>query len=238
VDVVKLGDPAQPLKGIVTTFLPTYEVIQQTVQLGANLLIPHEPLFYNHPDHTDWLQDDSVYKAKRHLVENSGLVIWRFHDYVHSMKPDPISVGTLQALGWESYSRLPDRTCQIPPMKLGDLVDYVKAKLGIQTLRYIGDPNQMCQTVAVMPGFHPVQMHTEILRQPNVDALICGEIHEWETSEYTRDALRLGQHKALIVTGHAASEEFGMRGIIPWLQGLLPGVPIQFIPMVNAFRYQ
>ena len=50
VDTVKIGDPAQPLTGIVTTFLATVEVIEQASQLGANLIITHEPIFYNHRD--------------------------------------------------------------------------------------------------------------------------------------------------------------------------------------------
>ena len=55
VDTVKIGDPTQPLTGIVTTFLATVEVIEQAAQLGANLIITHEPIFYNHRDETDWL---------------------------------------------------------------------------------------------------------------------------------------------------------------------------------------
>lgn len=67
--------------------------------------------------------------------------------------------------------------------------------------------------------------------------LICGEIHEWETSEFARDALRLKHNKALIVIGHAASEESGIRGVIPWLQMHLPDVPIHFVSTNNPFEY-
>lgn len=69
-----------------------------------------------------------------------------------------------------------------------------------------------------------------------MDALIVGEIHEWETSEYARDALQLGYKKGLIVTGHAASEEPGMRWIIPWLQERLPGIPIHFVATGSPFQ--
>src|ERR1041384_7394424 len=81
VDTVKLGDPSQPITGIITTFLATYEVIEKAVELKANLIIAHEPTFYNHADKTDWLQNNAAYQAKRRLVEENGLVIWRFHDY-------------------------------------------------------------------------------------------------------------------------------------------------------------
>ena len=35
VDVIKAGDPSQPVTGIVTTFLATHEVLQRAVDLGA-----------------------------------------------------------------------------------------------------------------------------------------------------------------------------------------------------------
>jgi hypothetical protein len=38
------------------------------------------------------------------------------------------------------------------------------------------------------------------------------------------------------VLGHAASEEPGMRAIIPWLQARIPGVPITFVPTGRLLR--
>src|SRR4051812_25027079 len=89
VDTVKLGDTRQPLKRVAVTFLASIEVIEQAAALGANLLITHEPTFYNHPDQTDWLAGNPVYAAKRQAAEAAGLVIWRFHDTLHSLRPDP-----------------------------------------------------------------------------------------------------------------------------------------------------
>jgi putative NIF3 family GTP cyclohydrolase 1 type 2 len=237
VDTIKLGNPSQPVTGIITTFLATHEVIEKAVHLNANLIIAHEPIFYNHLDKTDWLHNDPVYNAKRAFVEANGLVVWRFHDYMHSLKPDPVFVGMLQTLAWESYFQPQQRVCQIPPLKLSELVNHVKTKLNIQTLRAVGNLDMTCQTVALLPGFPPAAFHIEALGQSEIDVLICGEIHEWETSEYVRDAIRLRHNKALIVTGHAASEEPGMRGIIPWLQERLPGVSIHFVPTGNPFQY-
>ena len=39
VDTVKMGDPTQPLTGIVTTFLATQAVIAHAAAAGANLII-------------------------------------------------------------------------------------------------------------------------------------------------------------------------------------------------------
>jgi len=66
--------------------------------------------------------------------------------------------------------------------------------------------------------------------------LVAGKIHEWETSEYARDASHLGFNKGLIVIGHLASEEPGMKWMIPWLQERLPGTVIHFVLTGTAFH--
>jgi putative NIF3 family GTP cyclohydrolase 1 type 2 len=235
VDTVKIGDPTQPLTGIAITFLASYEVIQQAAQLGANLIITHEPTFYGHLDDTDWLKEDPVYAAKRQLIEQHNLVIWRFHDYLHSIPPDATLVGLLRELEWEPYLQT-DFQCRIPPMTLGQLVAHLKARLGVESMRVVGDSDLRCEYVCVLPGFIGREVQIGVLGRPEVNVVIVGEIHEWETSEYARDAVSLGQSKALIVLGHAASEEPGMRAIIPWLQERIPGVPITFVPTGRLLR--
>jgi putative NIF3 family GTP cyclohydrolase 1 type 2 len=237
VDIVKAGDASQEITGIAVAFLATSEVITKAVQLGANLIITHEPIFYNHLDATDWLAEHPSYQAKRQLIDKSGVVIWRFHDYLHSLPPDSTVMGLLKALKWESYG-LPDQPflCNIPPMTLLALAEWVKQRLGLPTVRVVGDLETSCKTIGVLPGFPPAEMQIGVLGHPDVDVLITGEIHEWETSEYVQDAAYLGYKKGLIVTGHLASEEPGMKWIIPWLQERLPGIVISFVPTGHAFH--
>jgi putative NIF3 family GTP cyclohydrolase 1 type 2 len=237
VDTVKVGDPSQEITGVAIAFLATSEVIEKAVQLGANLVITHEPIFYNHLDATDWLARHPTYQAKRRLIEKSGVVVWRFHDYLHSLPPDSTLMGLRKELGWEAYA-LPEQPflCTIPPMTLLALAEWVKGRLGLGAVRVVGDLEQPCETIGLLPGFPPAEMQMGVLGHPSVDVLIAGEIHEWETSEYVRDAAHLGYKKGLIVTGHLASEEPGMKWIIPWLQERLPGIVIRFVPTGIAFH--
>lgn len=237
VDTIKIGDASRPLKSAAITFLATTSVIQKAAQIGVDLLITHEPTFYNHLDKTDWLADQPVYAAKRQLLEQSNLVVWRFHDYLHSIQPDRTLVGLIQTLGWREYA-LPDSpfVCRIPPLTLADLQQLVKDKLGAKAPRLIGDPTMVCQGIGLLPGFPPTDFQIGVLGRPDVDVLLAGEIHEWETTEFTRDANLLGFKKGLIVFGHAASEEPGMRAIMPWIEERLPGVPLTYIPTGSAFN--
>lgn len=237
VDTVKTGDAEQPLRGVVTTFLANTLVLQQAAQSGANLVITHEPTFYNHRDETHWLASDPIYTGKRDLIDRHEIVIWRCHDYIHARRPDGIIAGVLQDLGWEQYAH-PERSyrCAIPPMTLGTLVLHLKQRLGITNARVIGDDEQICQNVGLLVGATGGKWHIRAFHDENLDTLIVGEINEWETSEYVRDARAQGHAKALIVVGHAASEEAGMRFLADLVRELFPQTTVSHVPAGDALR--
>lgn len=258
VDTIKTGDPSQAVKGIVTTFLATSEVINKAIELGANLIITHEPTFYEHLDQTDWLDDDPVYMAKRRLIDEHGIVIWRFHDYWHRHHPDGILSGVLKDLGWEfqidfetlagidtpiesfdDFFTVIKATCcfNLPPISLLELAEMFKKKLDIQRVRMVGNPHMICSRVALVVGKLDGKLQIKLLGQDDVDVLVCGEINEWEICEYVRDATHHNQEKGLIILGHANSEEPGMKWCAEWLRSLLPGVSITHLPAGDPFRF-
>ncbi len=107
VDTIKAGDPDTPITGIATTFTATMDVLERAASRKTNLVIAHEPTFYNHLDETAWLGDDPVLQAKLAYVKEHHLVIWRFHDHLHRApgQPDRILKGTVAALGWSAFPR-------------------------------------------------------------------------------------------------------------------------------------
>ena len=111
VDTFKAGDPETPITGIATTFTATMDVLERAAARKANLIIAHEPTFYNHLDETAWLGDDPVLQAKLAYVKEHHLVIWRFHDHWHRApgQPDGILKGMVAALGWSAFPRRPSR---------------------------------------------------------------------------------------------------------------------------------
>ena len=236
VDTVKTGDPSQPLTGVVTTFLATSAVIARASELGANLIVTHEPTFYYHHDTTDWLQDDPVYHAKRRQIDASGIVIWRFHDYWHTTQPDGIMTGVERQLGWQRDAGGEWPIYTIEAATLDDLAAWLKRRLGAASVRVSGPADLRCRRVALLVGAIGGAVHIATLRRDDVDALVCGEINEWETCEYARDAAFHGRPKGLIVVGHAASEEAGMAYLAEWLRPLLPGVPVAHVPAGEPLR--
>src|ERR1700721_3587347 len=98
VDTLKAGDPNTVVTGIVTTFMDTYAVLEQAVSSRNNLIITHEPTFYNHLDDQGPLAKDPVLQQKLNYIREHHLVVWRFHDTWHRRQPD----GILTAVGGQS----------------------------------------------------------------------------------------------------------------------------------------
>jgi putative NIF3 family GTP cyclohydrolase 1 type 2 len=239
VDTIKAGDPDQTVKGIVTTMFATDAVIERAASLGANFIIAHEPTFYNHLDETDWLGDDPVFRFKKDLLDRHKIVVWRFHDGIHSHQPDGIRMGVLQALGWEKYydADRPPLVALPAAMPLGEIITHLKKSLDIERVKYIGDPARLCSKIVLSPGAAGGRGQIEALQKYQPDLFVCGELNEWETSEYVRDAHYQGRPIALVDLGHSVSEEPGMEWLIPVLRVKAPGIEATHVPSGDAFSW-
>jgi putative NIF3 family GTP cyclohydrolase 1 type 2 len=94
VDTFKAGNPETPVRGIATTGMATFDVLKRAASSGKNFVITHEPTFYNHQDDTALLQTDATYAAKQKFVAEHNMVVWRFHDHAHALRPDPLIAGS------------------------------------------------------------------------------------------------------------------------------------------------
>jgi putative NIF3 family GTP cyclohydrolase 1 type 2 len=237
VDTFKVGDPETPVTGIATTFLATYAVLQEAVASGANLIITHEPTFYNHLDETAFLKGDPVFEQKMAYIREHHLVIWRFHDQWHWRKPDGIVEGFTQAVGWEKYRRpYEENAFTLPPTTVAQLAADLQAKLNSRVIRVVGDPLLRVTDVAYLPGASGENKEIKELERDDVQVLVAGEAREWETVEYARDAAAEDRAKALILLGHEVSEEPGMEYCARWLRGLFPRLSVTFIPAGEPFQ--
>ena len=88
-----------------------------------------------------------------------------------------------------------------------------------------------------MPGAWGGRRQIESISQQQPDVLVCGEIQEWETAEYVRDAQTKGQQVSLVVLGHIASEEPGSEYMADWLRKKIPGIPVTHIPAKNSLSF-
>jgi putative NIF3 family GTP cyclohydrolase 1 type 2 len=238
VDTLKSGSPDTVISGIVTSMFATIDVIHKTIDLGANFIIVHEPTFYNHTDATDWLKNDDVYQYKIDLLNKHNIAVWRNHDTIHTLKPDGVTKGVLAQLEWQQYAGkdIPN-ILTFPQTSLKDIVAHAKDKLHIDKVRFIGDPDQMCTKVLFMPGAAGGTRQVGAIGTVKPDVLICGEISEWETAEYVRDARAKGDNISLVVLGHIASEEPGSEFMLQWLKENVPSIKATHIYCGNSLSF-
>jgi putative NIF3 family GTP cyclohydrolase 1 type 2 len=238
VDTLKAGSRENEVRGIVTTMFATIPVIHQAIKLGANFIIAHEPTFYSHLDETDWLQDNEVYQHKAKLLDQHRISVWRNHDYIHSHKPDGVYSGVLDELGWKEFTKEDAPwNVTLPPTRLYDLIKQLKSKLRINSLRYIGDNDQLCRKILLMPGAAGGRRQITAINEQKPDVAIVGELQEWETAEYIRDARASGKKISLVVLGHTDSEDGGSIFMRDWLKQRIPELTTTHVHSGNPFRF-
>lgn len=246
-DGFKCGNPQDECTGIVTSVAASIEVIKKAAQLGANLLIVHEPSFYTHFDKTEWLANNEVFKEKLELLDKYGIAIWRNHDHIHAHKPDGIMYGNMMELGWQDYLiGDPEKLgfeyhFKLPETTVKDLCLFLKEKIGLNAVRVIGNVDAKISTVAFAGHLYvsvPEEKGTILSNDMNIDVLIPGELIDWTTASYMRDAGQLGKNKAILHIGHMSMEELGMKWAVNWIKELVDNqLPVTFVPSADMYQY-
>ena len=248
-DKVLYGDINKHCTGIVTTIYASVDVIKKAAELGANLIIAHESLFWNHGDHTDWLKDNKTFQMKKDLLDQNGITVWRDHDYIHAgvywkgKRVDGIFYGLAEELEWESYIVEEDPISplifEIPPAPTKQVAQYLMKKMNLNGIRCMGNLHGMTHRILLpmhLMGSFDNEVLTKI-EEKQVDTILAMEITDFTVSIYIRDGAMLGLNKVILSIGHFNIEEPGMK----WFgQKYLPtilhnDVPITFIQAGDSY---
>ncbi len=262
VDGLKVGDPATVVTGVVTTAMASLGVLQQAVKAGANVVITSQPTFYakadartppvprgpgggppgaaastppGPPPPPPAGPPDAVYAAKNAFIDQHKLVIIRLNEHWKLRQPDPQAIGLAQAMGWTKHQVAGDaKRYEMPALTVDALAAALHENLAVSGgIRVVGDPRTSLRRIGVLPGSTPIQASLALL--PEVDAIVAGEVREWESVEYARDQVAAGHKKALILIGRLSSEEPGMRVCADWLKTLAPGLLVRHIGVGDPY---
>lgn len=231
VDTFKAGNPETSVSGIATTGMATFSVLKRAAKAGRNFVITHEPTFYSHQDQTAAFEQDATYQAKQRFIREQNLVVWRFHDHAHAIRPDPLVAGSARALGWSAFASPSEpRIYVIPPTTLRELARDVAKRLEGRAIRVAGDPDMKVTRIALGPGYGVPALTSSF------DVSVGGEAPEsGGNAEYAEDAAANGQPKGVIVLGHMMSEDWGMKEVADWLRAFIADTQIDWVPAGEPF---
>lgn len=226
------GDAGGDLRGIATCFAPSIDVLRQAIASGRNLILCdahpfylYDPMWSAQPGVKETLAAAPASEAKRKLVAEAGLTILRLRTAWEGAMPASASMALAQAIklapGHPS-GRADFVLCEMPATNAGAL----GLRMPGHGCRVIGDPDWPVRKVAVAAGMATPARLGQMLADPSVDAVVAGEVIEWEGGPYMVDLQATGRRCALLLCGFAASLEPAASSWSAWAKTVLPGVSV------------
>lgn len=241
VDRVIVGDPDKEVRRVLVTWISSFQACRVAVKRKFDLLVTHEPTFWDHWDYRGNPQDlgkSELATAKKRFIEENGLVILRNHDVWDRFPQFGIP------WAWARYLELGDRPTgfghdgyqhryDIQPTTLDALAVRVAAKsaaLGEPVVQVVGEPERMVSHVGINTG---CAGNLEIYEQMGCDVSIVAD----DGSCYWRDIQKAADNgQALIRVNHGTCEEPGMVTLTRYLNENLHGVTAEHLPHGSCFR--
>ena len=236
-DTVKAGNAEKELKKVGVTMFATVDTVRAAMEWGADMLIVHEPTYYEHME--NYIPCEVV-DRKKALIEESGMVVYRYHDRMHNRDTDQITEGELHYLGlsgkFEKTPHFASYTLTLDtPVTALELAKRMEHALGIRHVRIAGERDKKSTKLALCFGT-PGGVF-ELLRDESIEIVLTGEACEWMLAEYARDAAALGINKTLIVMGHIGSERDGMRLLAERLGERHTDIEIKYFECGEVYTY-
>lgn len=215
------GDPDREVRAIALITDPTLAALRKAVGAGCSLILSPETPFYGKPadpaaangpfaamaeSAARALRDSPALRAKQALIADHKLTVYRVSPQT-SYGADTSVEALAARLGWSDHRAGGAHPIYRPPaLTLSALVALAHARLGAEGgLRFIGDPAMRLSSILLVPGTAEVVSTTQALR--HADALLTGDVREWELVEYVHDSAEAGMPKALVSTGRILSEQ-------------------------------
>jgi putative NIF3 family GTP cyclohydrolase 1 type 2 len=233
-DGFKFGSADAAVSGIACMWMAVPENIGRAHESGANLIITHEPTFFNHWDETEEFAQDQVYKDKVALLEKTGMTVIRIHDVWDRFPEFGIHDSWARRLGLTEAVRSDARHTlfRIDPTQLARFAQRVQERMGVGGVRFAGPPERLIKHVALGMGAWGGIGDLKMCMALGADVFITGETVEWQT---VRFALESGM--TMIVVGHNNSEEFGIQAMAGFLSQHFPGLSVIYVPTADPYHH-
>lgn len=239
------GSADDDVRGILVTWMATSEALLQAVEYGCNLVVCHEPLFFDEvsqPHMYRWTSDpaETYYEIDTHpntirrkIVEENGLTVLQIHyglDRLCIFDDFAEAIGLGKSVAGDGYEKVYKLS---RPMKVIDLANEVKNIINFDDIRIVGDSERVVSKAGNLWGGIGLSPNRYWMRKQiglGAEVIVCGESDEFEMI-YAREF-----GISLIVTSHAVSENIGLRNFALSLSKEFAAIPIKFFEVKVPFK--
>ena len=237
VDRIIVGDPETEVRRCSVTWIPSFAAIRAAVKQKADLLLVHEPTFWDHRDASP--ESKPACSDKLRFILEHGLAIIRNHDCWDGWPEIGIPWTWARLLGLEGKPAVVgphayQQRYDIDPIAFGKFAAKVArrtATVGQPTVEAVGDPKKRVSKIGIGTGcycniFKFIEMGCDC-------CIVCddGENNYWRGVQYAED---IGV--SVITVNHGTSEEPGMVALARYVKEHFKGVKVTHIPQGCRFR--
>jgi putative NIF3 family GTP cyclohydrolase 1 type 2 len=228
VDRVIWGDPQQDILKVAVCWMPYSSTLKKAAEMGCNVIVAHEPTFFDHFELRQAPVNDAFLKAKEKkskLIDELGLTIIRCHD-VWDAVPQigvPFEWGRFLGLGEPIKSERYFNLYEIETFPAIDVAKQLAAKTAIagqKTVEFYGDPSRKVSTIGIGTG-----CCSEALRLYEFGADLAVTVDDiaraWIIGEYCQD-----EGHPLVVVNHGVSEDCAMESLATQIREFLPEIEV------------
>lgn len=219
VDNVKSGDGNRPVTKVGVCWYSSIKTIQSAIDAKCDLLITHEPTWWDHFDNPGGWREKGPGLKKTQMLERSGLVVARLHD-TWDLWPElgiRDSFGRGLGLGkvvaedpgrWHAMYEVPEQTLS----SFARYIAHKVAPLGQDAVQVIGDPDMKVRHPSIGVGCGGP--HEDMIERGSDVLIMCFDgASYWEARE------RFAEHGVGVITlEHGTTEMWGMESLARYVQ--------------------
>ena len=230
VDTVKFGDGDKAVETVAVCWYPSLANLRQAVQLGCDLLLTHEPTWWDHFDRPGGWRTEGPGLEKTRLLEESEMVVARLHDTWDNWPEIGIRDSLAQGLGLSRFvGEDPTRwhaTYEVPEQSLCDFARYIAQKvrpLGEDSVQVIGDPEMTVKRPSIGVGCGGP--HEDMIALGSDVLIMC-----FDGASYWSARERFAEQGVGVITlEHGTTEMWGIESLARYIGATWPTLAVHYL---------
>jgi putative NIF3 family GTP cyclohydrolase 1 type 2 len=236
VDRIVMGDPEKIVDQCLVTWIPSFKAIRTAVERNVDLIICHEPTFWEHLN--DRPENESLSAEKAHFINEHNLTILRNHDCWDKWPDIGIPWAWAKFLGLQSKPIAIDacnvqHRYDIPSVSVNELARKIARRCAVSgesNVQVAGDGSQHVSKIGIGTGCGcSIKTYVEL----GCDCfIVCDDGSNYCTN--IQMAQDLGY--AVIRVNHGTSEEPGMITLENYINENIDGLRAQHLPQGCTYK--